>query len=58
MTLTFTLLAVSLTANITLCCVIRNYQEELRYVNKRLTYWRRNAIVRDPVTGRYVKKGR
>ena len=58
MTLTFTLLAVSLTANITLCCVIRTYQDELRYVNERLSDWRHNAILRDPKTGRYVKKGR
>ena len=58
MTLMFTLLAVSVTVNITLCCVVRTYQDELRYVNERLNDWRANATLRDPKTGRYVKKGR
>jgi hypothetical protein len=58
MTLTFTLLAVSVTANVTLIGVIASYKEELRYLNERLKHWRHNAILRDPKTGRYVKKGR
>ena len=51
MTLMFTLLAVSVTANVTLIGVIATYKSEL-------AHWRANAILRDPKTGRYVKKGR
>lgn len=58
MHLCYPLLAVSVTANIALCCVIRNYQDELRYVYRRLAFWRSNAILRNAKTGRYMKKGR
>jgi hypothetical protein len=54
----FTLLAVSIVVNLTLVAINNTYRDELRYVNRRLSYWRRNAILRDPVTGRYTKKGR
>ena len=51
MTHTFTLLAVSVTVNVTLLGIINTYKGEL-------AYWRANATLRDPKTGRYVKKGR